>query len=89
MYVAIPDSKVHGTNMGPTWVLSAPDGPHVGPMNLVTRDVVLCTTMHTMYQFWIEFNWMVRKISHTAYWQVPKLNAVETVDAFSLMISQK
>ena len=28
------DSKVHGANMGPTWVLSAPDGPHVGPMNL-------------------------------------------------------
>ena len=24
----IPDSKVHGANMGPTWVLSAPDGPH-------------------------------------------------------------
>ena len=31
-YIA-PDSKVHGANMGPTWVLSAPDGPHVGPMN--------------------------------------------------------
>ena len=30
-----PDSKVHGTNMGPTWVLSAPDEPHVGPMNFV------------------------------------------------------
>ena len=30
----IPDSKVHVANMGPTWVLSAPDGPHVGPMNL-------------------------------------------------------
>ena len=29
-----PDSKIHGANMGPTWVLSAPDGPHVGPMNL-------------------------------------------------------
>ena len=29
-----PDSKVHGANMGPTWVLSAPDRPHVGPMNL-------------------------------------------------------
>ena len=25
----IPDSKVHGANMGPTWVLSAPDGLHV------------------------------------------------------------
>ena len=34
----IPDSKVHGTNMGPTWVLSAPGGNHVGPMNLAIRD---------------------------------------------------
>ena len=32
-----PDNKVHGTNMGPTWALSAPDGPHVGPMNLAIR----------------------------------------------------
>ena len=29
-----PDNKVHGANVGPTWVLSASDGPHVGPMNL-------------------------------------------------------
>ena len=35
---AIPYSKVIGANMGPTWVLSAPDGPHVGPMNLAIRD---------------------------------------------------
>ena len=34
---AYPDSKVHGANMGPTWVLSAPDGPHDGPMNLDIR----------------------------------------------------
>ena len=33
-----PDSKIHGANMGPTWVLSAPDGPHVGPMNLAIRE---------------------------------------------------
>ena len=32
-----PDSKVHGANMGPTWLLPAPDGPHVGPMNLAIR----------------------------------------------------
>ena len=38
-----PDSKVHGANMGPTWVLSAPDGPHVGPMNLATRDHIRAT----------------------------------------------
>ena len=38
-----PDSKVHGANMGPTWVLSAPDGPHVGPMNLAMRVELLNT----------------------------------------------
>ena len=35
-----PDSKVQGANMEPTWVLSAPDGPHVGPMNLAIRDFI-------------------------------------------------
>ena len=32
-----PDSKVHGANMGPIWVLSAPGGSHVGPINLAIR----------------------------------------------------
>ena len=34
-----PDSKAHGANMGPTWVLSAPGGPHVGPRNLAIRVI--------------------------------------------------
>ena len=34
----IPDSKVHGANMWLTWVLSAPDEPHAGPVNLAIRD---------------------------------------------------
>ena len=46
-----PDNKVHGANMEPTWVLSAPDGPHVGPMNLAIRELVidlcLMTPPHT------------------------------------------
>ena len=33
-----PDSKVHGTNIGPTWVLQAQEGTHVGPMNLAIRE---------------------------------------------------
>ena len=36
----MPDSKGPGANMGSTWVLSAPDGPHVGPMNLATREII-------------------------------------------------
>ena len=33
----VTDSKVHGANMGLTWVLSAPGGPHVGPINLAVK----------------------------------------------------
>ena len=32
----IPDSNVHGTNMGPTRVLSAPDGPMLAPWILLS-----------------------------------------------------
>ena len=39
--VYFPVSKVHGANMGPTWVLSAPEGPHVGPMNFAIRVLSL------------------------------------------------
>ena len=31
-----PDSKVHGA----TWILSAPDGPHVGLMSFVIRVII-------------------------------------------------
>ena len=44
-----PDSKVQGTNMGPTRGLSAPDGPHVGPMNLAIRDI---QTLHGIVCNW-------------------------------------
>ena len=36
----IPDSNVHGANMGHTWVLSTPGGPHVGPMDLAIWDAI-------------------------------------------------
>ena len=45
--LSIPDCKVHGANMGPTWVLSAPDGPHVGPMDLTIRDVTTGDDLET------------------------------------------
>ena len=31
-----PDSKVHGANMGPTWALSAPDGPMLAQWTLLS-----------------------------------------------------
>ena len=35
-----PDSTIHGANMGLTWVLSAPGGSHVNPMNFAIREGV-------------------------------------------------
>ena len=49
-YIHTPDNKVHGANMGPTWVLSAPDGPHVGPMNLAIRDTLFTVASLTLDQ---------------------------------------
>ena len=34
-----PDSKVHGANMGPIWVLSAPDEPMLAPWTLLLRHI--------------------------------------------------
>ena len=34
MASGLPDSKVHGAYMGPTWDRQDPGGPHVGPMIL-------------------------------------------------------
>ena len=41
--MSYPEKKVHGANMGPTWVLSVPDGPHVGPMNVAISVSIVNT----------------------------------------------
>ena len=47
---AVTQVKVHGANMGPTWVLSDPDGPHVGPMNLDIRVSKVPLGLNIMFQ---------------------------------------
>ena len=47
--LSTPDNKVHGTNMGPTWVLSASGGPHAGPINLVIRDALFGRNMSSIH----------------------------------------
>ena len=36
-----PDSNVHMANTGPTWGRQDPDGPHVSPIHLAIRDVLV------------------------------------------------
>ena len=51
----IPDSNVHVANMGPTWVMSAPDGPHDGPMNLLSG--MSCFILLWLYRNPLEDPW--------------------------------
>ena len=37
-HISNPESMVHEATIWPTWVLSAPDGPHVVLTNLAIRD---------------------------------------------------
>ena len=39
LFMPIPDSKVHGANMGPIWGRQDPGGPHGGPKNLTIWDI--------------------------------------------------
>ena len=65
---AAPDSKVHGAIMGPTWVLSAPDGPHVCPINLAiwvsqywTSFILKCSdwiTLKDEIKFWKNYSFV-------------------------------
>ena len=43
--------------MGPTWALSAPDGPHVGPMNLASRDgeITIPDTIKDIVTTWNDY----------------------------------
>ena len=81
-----PDSKVHGANMGPTWVLSAPDGLHVGPINLAIR-------VASTAKAWVN-NCMPQKIlggiihSSSAVFPCPLLAGMSYTHGFPILTKQ-
>ena len=52
-----------GPTWGPNWVLSAPDGPHVGPMNLAIRDGLVMTSAYTYHHSHVG-GWRIHGASH-------------------------
>ena len=54
-----PDSKVNGVYMGPTWVLSALDGPHLGPVNFAIRVISLARqkNIQSLHYRWNNIEW--------------------------------
>ena len=59
-YNTFPDSKV----CGPKWVLSAPGGHHVGPMNVAIRAVIHAKHEHEDTD---TMHWLQIPISQLAY----------------------
>ena len=47
---SIPDSKVHGANMGPIWGRQDPGGPHVGPMKFAIWVLLCCESFIRILQ---------------------------------------
>ena len=72
------DNKVHGANMGPTWVLSTPDGPHVGPMNLAIRVPQDHNNVITIHETWVTSNYLNfnynLNCTEIKIWQLSPLN---------------
>ena len=52
----IPDSKVHGANMGLTWGRQDPGGPHVGPINLAIREIRSSKIPRSFGAAWLNLN---------------------------------
>ena len=74
--IHIPDSKVHGANIGPTWGRQDLGGPHVGPMSIAIRDLLLYGTYPSMclfrlLGFWnakVARFWLQLNVSDQYYW---------------------
>ena len=47
-----PDSKVHGTNMGPIWGRQDPGGPDVGPMNFAIWEIMQVVKTRVKKEMW-------------------------------------
>ena len=72
--IVFPDSKVHGANMGPTWALSAQDGPHVGPMHLAIgvilpsslrlHNLAMCVTTPKGWQYYQAYHTLTNIPAH-------------------------
>ena len=65
----IPDSKVHGANMGPSWGRQDPGGPHAGPMNFAIWDgnmqnIAYLSPVKHLATHWNIFCWRCKESIH-------------------------
>ena len=67
-----PDSNIHGANMGPTWVLSAPDGPMLAPWTLLSGKSTLPVMATCCTITWIQLAiWQFAPSYSRDYYKLP------------------
>ena len=71
VYLVNPDSEVHGAIMGPTWVLSAPDGPHEPCYQGIHMEWCchlsrLCGIVFACLLYW-KYMWFINHLSLLLY----------------------
>ena len=74
-YIVAKSSQI-AKFMGPTWLLSANDGPHVGPMSLTLRVAILPIAVYIVHpwsQSRLEINY---DLYHTAHGSATKENSI-------------
>ena len=64
----LPDSKVHGANMGPIWGRQDPGGPHIGSMNFAIWAVTF-----SLVKFYFSAMQLVGVLTSQVIHQIPKL----------------
>ena len=63
-YQNVPDSKVHGSSMGPIWGRQDPGGPNVGPMNFAIWSVIWIDGWHQYYK---QHDFRIELLTHYTY----------------------
>ena len=81
--ITIPDSKVHGANMGAIWGRQDPGGPHVGPMNFVISDPIIeicsqCLARVIVWKAWIHCMFSIFQKILTENWIIHSMNMALT-----------
>ena len=71
-----PDSKVHGNNMGPTWVLLAKDGPMLVPWTLLSGLLVVSLKKLEKSGQWIGRPWGLCYFIVLCYMQHNTINSL-------------
>ena len=84
----LPDGTTHGPVKGPTWALSAPDGPHVGLVNLAIRVLSFLHRCQYVISYSVKMSWVnqntnfIQFFINDTWWLLGKKCLGKQMDSF-------